>query len=326
MTSVQSKAKISDFANSVLVLENSQWVGCAVEQLLSDYKEVKTVGGIKGFTGQIEEKWLSIVELEDVKSESEKSTIGNCANELFVELFTVHGVERIIYVATCIGTVEHVGIGDTILTTGARIDPATNTCVNLGESINSTIGTANPALNPGATSNLHLRKPNPGVIYAPTASLEPLQAVISAASATDRLHVGMVVSSADLYHSLRITTSRAISGKELAETANTSLDTQTTAASRVEETSSKCADLPPGILGVDLESAALFTSAVQANKQALSLLIVSDHTLKIRGGHVPEADHAPKTGHIGKEPPMTPADPKIKFEAALRAAARAALC
>ncbi len=88
----------------------------------------------------------------------------------------------------------------------------------------------------------------PGVIYAPTASYQLLKAAVDAAPEDSTVHVGPIISKDHFY--LKV-------------------------PGQVEALAKY------GVLGVEMEAASLYATAAEYDKQALSVLTVSDHFLDV---------------------------------------------
>lgn len=114
----------------------------------------------------------------------------------------------------------------------------------------------------------------PGVNFAPTASFPLVKAAVEAAGDDDSIHVGTIISRDHFY---------------------------ATPDGQNEDLAAY------GVLGVEMESAALFANAAKLGKQALTVLTVSDHL-------------------FDRSIEMTAEERETKFQTALKLALAAAFC
>lgn len=207
MATPHIRAEKGDFAPAVLMPGDPLRAKRIAETILEDPRQVNDVRGMLGFTGYFEGKPLSVM-----GSGMGQPTIAIYATELF-QFF---GVQRIVRVGTCGGIAKHVRVGDVIVGTGAHTD-----------------------------SNFNQGR-IPGVFFSALASYNLANAAVNAADATERLHVGPIISKDHFYD--------AVPGQ-------------------LEALSNY------GVLGVEMEAASLYGTAAQHGKEALAVLTVSDHLL-----------------------------------------------
>lgn len=178
-------------------------------QLMPDATLVTDIRGMLGFTGTVNGQPLTVM----------GSGMGMPSAVLYAtELFQFYGVQRIIRVGTCGGIASQVKVGDVVVATGAH-----------------------------AKSSINAAR-LPGVRFAPLASFNLVAAAVKAATTTDGLHVGAVISSDHFY----FTGPGEASAELLAQY---------------------------GVLGVEMEAAGIFGAAAEFGREALAILTVSDHLL-----------------------------------------------
>ncbi len=111
-------AENGDFAPAVLMPGDPRRATRMAELLMPDAKLVTEVRGIKGFTGTVNGKPLSIM----------ASGMGQPSLSIYVnELFMHYGVERIIRVGTMGGVSPKVKVGDVVIANGAHYEGVINT-------------------------------------------------------------------------------------------------------------------------------------------------------------------------------------------------------
>ncbi len=111
-------AEKGDFASAVIMPGDPKRAERMALQLMPDAKLVTDVRGIKGFTGTVNGKPLSIM----------ASGMGQPSLSIYVnELFMHYGVERIIRVGTCGGLSSKVKVGDVVIANGAHYEGVMNT-------------------------------------------------------------------------------------------------------------------------------------------------------------------------------------------------------
>ncbi len=226
-------AEKGDFAPAVLFPGDPKRAERIAHMLMDDARLVTDVRGMLGFTGTVDGKPLSVM----------GSGMGQPSATIYAtELFREYGVERIIRVGTCGGIAHNVAVGDVVVALGAHTDSAMNT--------------------------YRL----PGLHFCPVASYDLIRAAVDAASETDNVHVGTIISRDHFY---------------------------LTPEGQVERLANY------GVLGVDMEAAALYGVAAEFGKQALTVLTVSDHLL----------DHSDD---------MSAEERETKFQGALKLAVAAA--
>lgn len=204
-------AEKGDFAPAVLFPGDPKRAERIAHMLMDDARLVTDVRGMLGFTGTVDGKPLSVM----------GSGMGQPSATIYAtELFREYGVERIIRVGTCGGIAHNVAVGDVVVALGAHTDSTMNT--------------------------YRL----PGLHFCPVASYDLIRAAVDAASETENVHVGTIISRDHFY---------------------------LTPEGQVERLANY------GVLGVDMEAAALYGVAAEFGKQALTVLTVSDHLLDHSG-------------------------------------------
>lgn len=200
-------ARPGDFAPAVLMPGDPLRAQNIAQQLFPSPRLVTDVRGMLGFTGEVDGRPLSVM----------GSGMGQPSLTIYTtELFRFYGVRRLIRVGTCGGIASDVRVGDTVVALGAHTD-----------------------------SNMNQQR-IPGVNFSAVASFELARAAVDAARASERVHVGTIVSRDHFY---------------------LTPEGQTQALARY------------GVLAVEMESAALYGVAAEFGRQALSILTVSDHLL-----------------------------------------------
>lgn len=233
MSTPHINAQPGDFAPAVLMPGDPKRAERIAHTLMNDARLVTDVRGMLGFTGTVDGRPLSVM----------GSGMGQPSATIYVtELFREFGVERVIRVGTCGGISPKVRVGDVVVALGAHTDSSMNT--------------------------FRL----PGLHFSAVASYPLVRAAVDAASESDNVHVGTIISRDHFY---------------------------LTPEGQVDALAQY------GVLGVDMEAAAMYGVAAEFDKQALTVLTVSDHLL----------DHSQD---------MSAEDRETKFQGALKLAVAAA--
>ncbi|MDP9832584.1 purine-nucleoside phosphorylase [Trueperella abortisuis] len=118
MATPHINAEKGDFAPAVLMPGDPKRAERMAQMLMPDARVVSDVRGIKGYTGEVDGKPLSIM-----ASGMGQPSLGIYASELF----SVFDVKRIIRVGTAGGLSKNVKVGDVVIANGAHYEGVMNT-------------------------------------------------------------------------------------------------------------------------------------------------------------------------------------------------------